>query len=107
MTGEMVVLPLRSDLGEVSPFLGGLSLEAEIGRTPRRLTIREQSRTGLTGLGGPDANPLRGFADETQQRPLSDTRHDRPGGRAPGTEPQPARKRMTGLRLVVNNERAN
>lgn len=104
MQGEMVLLPLRSDLGEISRILGGLSLPGEIGRTPRRLTILDQNRTGLVGLGGADANPLKGFTDETARGP--ETRPDRPGGRAPDA-PAPRPRRVTSLRLVVNNEHAD
>ena len=108
MEGDMVLLPLRSDLGEVSRILGGLCLAGDVGRAPRRLTVLDQNRTGLVGLGGADANPLRGFADDAAGRD-----QDRPGGRptAHATPPAPRARRPiprpTSLRLVVDNEHAD
>ena len=51
LVGHMVLLPLRSDLGEVSRILGGIDMQGTLGRAPRRLLIEEQSREGLTGVG--------------------------------------------------------
>ncbi len=39
LTGKMLVLPLRSDLGDISRALGCLVTEGNIGRGPRRLAI--------------------------------------------------------------------
>lgn len=51
VAGEMVLLPLRSDLGDVTRALGCLATEGEIGRAPRRLQIRAGERVdALTGL---------------------------------------------------------
>jgi hypothetical protein len=49
LSGGMVLLPLRSDLGDVTRILGGISLKGEIGRKPRRLEIIGQSRRSLVG----------------------------------------------------------
>ena len=53
---EMLLLPLRSDLGDVSRALGCLSAEGSVGRTPRRLEVRSMERTDLVE-GGPVAEP--------------------------------------------------
>lgn len=53
LEGDMILLPLRSDLGDIDRVLGGLSLTGRIGRTPRRFDILSQSRQSLTGYGGP------------------------------------------------------
>lgn len=49
LTGGIVLLPLRSDLGDITRVLGGVSLTGGIGRTPRRLKIVDQSRRSLVG----------------------------------------------------------
>lgn len=51
--GEMILCPLRSDLGDVDRVLGGLVFEGRIGRTPRRIDIEGQTRKSLTGYAGP------------------------------------------------------
>ncbi|NNE89525.1 MAG: PAS domain-containing protein [Silicimonas sp.] len=53
LQGEMVLLPLRSDTGEVSRVLGGIAMQAAVGGKPRRLEITRQSRKTLTGFAGP------------------------------------------------------
>lgn len=47
--GHMLLLPLRSDLGDITRVLGGVTLSGRIGRTPRRLRITGQSRRTLIG----------------------------------------------------------
>lgn len=49
LAGGIVLLPLRSDLGDITRVLGGISLTGGIGRTPRRLEITGQSRRSLVG----------------------------------------------------------
>lgn len=56
LEGNMVLLPLRSDLGDVTRLLGGLHLRGDIGRAPRRLSITGQKRKGLTGYAGPEVS---------------------------------------------------
>ena len=53
ITGEMILLPLRSDLGDVTRVLGGLVMHGEAGRRPRRLSIGGQTRQTLTGYATP------------------------------------------------------
>ena len=57
MEARMVLLPLRSDLGDVSRVLGCFVADGKIGRAPRRFTITSQSRKTLIGYGegGPTA----------------------------------------------------
>ena len=52
--GEMILLPLRSDQGQIDRILGGISLDGKIGRRPRRLEILGQSRQSLVGYAGPN-----------------------------------------------------
>lgn len=84
LTGGLVFLPLRSDLGDITRVLGGISLQGTIGRTPRRLEITGQSRRSLVGYA----------ARPGEATGLS--------GRFPERKPT-ARKRSDHLRLVVAN----
>ncbi|CAN0598239.1 unnamed protein product, partial [Ectocarpus sp. 12 AP-2014] len=52
LRGEMILLPLRSDTGEVSRVIGAIAMDADAGRKPRRLDITRQSRKTLTGFAG-------------------------------------------------------
>jgi hypothetical protein len=51
MDARMLLLPLRSDLGDVSRVLGGFVTNGKIGRAPRRFGITAQSRRTLIGYG--------------------------------------------------------
>ena len=94
MNGDMVLLPLRSDLGEVSRILGGIVMQGDAGRAPRRLQIVGEARTGLTGLGHRDTTSAREFREPPSV--------ERPGGRAaPPCDDPPARGHLT---LVVDND---
>ncbi|MBD3663259.1 PAS domain-containing protein [Sulfitobacter aestuariivivens] len=42
ITGKLILLPLKSDLGDVSRALGCLVTQGDIGRTPRRFEIETQ-----------------------------------------------------------------
>lgn len=53
LNGEMILLPLRSDLGDIDRVLGGIVLDGRVGRSPRRIEIQTQSRQSLTGFAGP------------------------------------------------------
>ncbi len=61
LSGEMMFFPLRSDLGEISRALGVVTMTGDVGRTPRRFSIVEEHRRGLTGYGGPEAAQNRAF----------------------------------------------
>ena len=56
LRGEMILLPLRSDTGEVSRVMGGIAMTGAPGRKPRRLDITRQSRKTLTGFAGIGSN---------------------------------------------------
>lgn len=47
--GCMLLLPLRSDVGEITRILGGIEMVSGFGVRPRKLEIVSQSRRGLTG----------------------------------------------------------
>ena len=47
LRAEMILLPLKSDLGDVSRALGCLAVEGSVGRAPRRLAIRSVERTDI------------------------------------------------------------
>lgn len=51
--GALVLLPLRSDFGDIDRVLGGLVMDGTPGRAPRRIEILSQRRTTLTGYAGP------------------------------------------------------
>lgn len=48
LEARVILLPLRSDLGDISRVLGCLVTEGALGRAPRRFDIAAQSVTGLS-----------------------------------------------------------
>lgn len=87
LEGEMTLLPLRSDTGEVSRVLGAIEMHGDVGRKPRRLEITAQSRKTLTGFAG------HGFSG-AKPRVIS---------RSPNPVPS-ERPTSAHLRLVVSND---
>jgi len=75
LAGEMMFLPLRSDLGEISRALGVVAMSGDVGRTPRRFSILGEVRRGLTGYGGPEAAQHRDFevSDNVPTKPPRQT----------------------------------
>ena len=68
LEGRMVLLPLRSDLGDVSRILGCFVTRGEIGDTPRRFEIASQSVTPIHAANGDVPvpvflDPAPGFAE--------------------------------------------
>lgn len=70
LKASLLILPLRSDLGDVSRALGCLVAEGEIGRAPRRFDIVEArtrkvapGRTATAERSLPAATPTPGFAE--------------------------------------------
>ncbi len=61
--GDMILMPLRSDLGEISRILGAVVMAGEIGRTPRRLGITGRFHRGLTGYAGNSVTPNTGKSE--------------------------------------------
>ncbi len=98
LSGEMIILPLRSDFGEVTRALGAFVTDSRIGRAPRRFTLENVDiapaapntlrRADLlhTAHTPAQATPTRTAAPAAQDAPAQDT---------------PARGH---LRLVVSND---
>jgi hypothetical protein len=55
---ELVILPLKSDLGDISRALGCLVCPGEIGRTPRRFSVEEFGVEPLIAGVEPAGSPL-------------------------------------------------
>ena len=79
---KMLLLPLKSDLGDITRALGVLSTQGEIGRTPRRFDVMGQRISKLLDdtVAAPKvpAAPLPGFAEPAPQFAAA----PRPGERA-------------------------
>jgi len=98
MDAKVILLPLRSDLGEVTRILGALVTDGQIGRSPRRFDVADVQMKALERGAGPATaeqpapvkTPAKGFA-EGQAR------------YATATEKGPDDKHPT-LRLVVSND---
>ncbi len=52
----LLLLPLRSDSGEISRVLGCLATLGPVGRAPRRFDVRSTSVTPILGLGNTEAD---------------------------------------------------
>lgn len=105
--GRMLLLPLRSDLGDVTRALGFLIVEGEIGRAPRRFDIEAHAvepvipgaRTLEPGAGfGEAAEPWRSLPPVTPAAAARAAR--RRGAKAPGEAlppgPPPVAEKGTG-----------
>ncbi len=98
MDAKVILLPLRSDLGEVTRVLGALVTDGPIGRAPRRFDVTDVQMKALerghapatVAKPAPVKTPAKGFA-EGQAR------------YTPPTEKGPDDKHPT-LRLVVSND---
>jgi len=69
LPGRMLLLPLKSDLGDISRGLGCLVTPDDIGRTPRRFAVTQIGLRALRGIGTPrpaPAAPAPGFSDRPQ-----------------------------------------
>ena len=98
LTGHMTLLPLRSDLGDISRVLGGVSLDGRIGRTPRRLEISEHSRRSLVGFSGEPAEPFSSSsADPIRSEGIRSSIPQRQTERPPQSE-------RPYLKIVVKND---
>ncbi|UOA31907.1 hypothetical protein DSM110093_01687 [Sulfitobacter sp. DSM 110093] len=49
LAGRMLLLPLESDLGDVSRVLGCLMMQGDIGQTPRRFDLAQETRHSVLG----------------------------------------------------------
>lgn len=70
---EMIILPLKSDLGDVSRALGCLVCEGEIGRTPRRFSVADINVEPLIAGVEPTGAPL-------VRSPLKETHNEHVSG---------------------------
>jgi hypothetical protein len=76
LAARLLLLPLQSDLGDISRALGCLVAEGHIGRTPRRFDIAEATMTAIRGApatAGPTVRSQPGFAEPQR-------RYDMPSG---------------------------
>ena len=97
LCGDMILMPLRSDLGEVSRILGAVAMAGEIGRAPRRFGITGRLHRGLTGYAGNAVTPNRGHS-ELDERGLENHRT---------TKKAPANSVPNYLKLVADNTMAD
>ncbi|WP_093358366.1 PAS domain-containing protein [Tropicimonas isoalkanivorans] len=89
MDAALLLLPLMSDLGEVTRVLGCLPTLGPVGRTPRRFEVRQSRITPLTsartpatqGYGWPDRN-------DRDSEHLTNEMAEPAAGYAPGPKPQ-------------------
>ncbi|OYX43258.1 MAG: hypothetical protein B7Z02_09640 [Rhodobacterales bacterium 32-67-9] len=93
MAAKLLILPLRSDLGDVSRALGCLVAEGPIGRTPRRFDLVESM-----------VSPIMESAPTRPAMPMPATAgFAEPPASFTGVAPQPIRSRGH-LRLVVSDD---
>nr|WP_254445767.1 PAS domain-containing protein [Ruegeria arenilitoris] len=67
LQARMILLPLRSDLGDVSRILGVMVSDGAIGATPRRFTLSEDELRPVTEVQVPQSQPQgleTGFAED-------------------------------------------
>ena len=67
LTGQMLLLPLRSDLGDISRGLGCLVTQGPIGRTPRRFRITGLELSPVLTQNGPASAPESGLPHRSER----------------------------------------
>ena len=105
--GRMVLLPLKSDLGDVSRILGCLVSHGELGYTPRRFDIQQsQLRPIVPGKGQTAPKPVAEPAPaKAPLPPISSLQRgfaEKPQGFEPPAEPE--KKRPPYLRLIKSDD---
>ncbi len=100
MEGEMILLPLRSDMGQIDRVLGGIVMGGKIGRTPRRIEILGQSRQSLVGYAGPQHAPAN---EVPHKREMPSVVESKPTRSFLSKVSEPASVERGHLRLVVDN----
>lgn len=91
LVGRMLLMPLKSDLGDITRVLGCLIGEGQIGRTPRRFTITEAEASAVIP-GAPTgprlipdsgaAQPARAPAPEPEMAPVISSQPEEPAATA-------------------------
>lgn len=101
LDARMILLPLRSDMGDLTRMIGALATTGRIGRTPRRFTIAETEFRPAFGGGRTAAATYR--QDERPAPELSEA--PAPFQADPSRQPpdRPSRK-PPHLRLIVDND---
>ena len=104
LNARMLLLPLRSDLGDVTRVLGCIAAEGEIGRPPRRLDIRADKVLPVIA-GGEVVEPspsTAGFAEP----PAAWVPRDPSGtAKTPDPVPETPEERRARFRIVADNSR--
>lgn len=101
MEANMVLLPLRSDFGDLSRALGALVTHGRIGRTPRRFVITDIEVVPAGGQGGATRTPV--DLDVKTPEPMFSEDPQPFVHRTPAEPSQKATSRPH-LRLVVDND---
>lgn len=99
LAGEMVLLPLRSDGGDITRALGALVMDGMIGRQPRRLSATSVEHKTLTGYAAPEGATgaeAPGLAEAAPRFTHAPHRRDRTAG----TGTAETREKAPFLRLV-------
>ena len=97
LEGRLVLLPLKSDLGDVSRALGCLVSKGEIGSGPRRFSVTGHRFAPLTPGTAPAPRPA-------PKPPAPSESHGAPGFEAPATPFEAKNKRPPYLRLVKSDD---
>ena len=73
LEAQLLLLPLRSDLGDVSRVLGCLVSDGKMGRAPRRFDVVEESRRTLIGYGDVRSAPAAAETEAVETSSGEDT----------------------------------
>lgn len=101
LQGDLLLLPLRSDMGDMTRMIGALVSSGRIGRTPRRFDITDVSieapspGKSLPETEAPSAEPA------SAPRPMPGLAEEPAGFE---TKPKEGAKRPPYLRLIVSND---
>ena len=97
----MTLLPLRSDMGDLTRMIGALATTGRIGRTPRRFSIAETEFLPAFGAGRPAAPNYR-----QDERPTPELSEPPAAFQAepPRTAPDSPSRKHPHLRLIVDND---
>lgn len=98
--GKLLILPLRSDLGDVTRALGCFATNGSVGRAPRRFEITSVKTTKIRGVESKAATPAPApVARSAQQGGFNEA----PAAFAEGA-PVPTTSKRPALRLVKSDE---